>query len=161
MGPRGAKIVSDISYPGQWSVGVLHEKFKNSPEEFQDWCRFKWSFNIRPDMVVQLPVLQPLCIEAKLESPEGQYPSSSRERDIFDEVFGKGKGRVGQFELQRFMFKHHLKDPCQNIFIGKKPPSSDDDGSPLFLHWKDVFRGLDRDSSIPFVRRLIEENRYL
>lgn len=109
-------------------------------------------------MVVLLPGFQPLCIEAKLESPEGQYPSNGRERGMFDDVFGKGQGRVGQIELQRFMFEHHLEDPCQNILIGK---TLFHHLTVPFLSWKEVFNEMDLDSSIPFVRRLVEENQHL
>ena len=54
LGSRGAKIVSDIVYPGRWSVSTLFERFGKNREEFRNFCRFKWSFNIKPDMVVLL-----------------------------------------------------------------------------------------------------------
>ena len=162
LGPRGARIVSDIAYPGQWSVRILSERFGENSEEFRDFCRFKWSFNIKPDMVVLLPGSQPLCIEAKLESREGWYPSSARESAIFDTLFGKGEGRVRQIELQQFMFEHLLASPCQTILIGRTAPvGAGDDVPVLFLSWKEVFQALDLDSSVPYVSRLIEENRHL
>ena len=157
LGSRGARIVSDIVYPGRWSVRTLFERFGKNREEFRNFCRFKWSFNIKPDMVVLLAGSQPLCIEAKLESPEGQYPSSAQERAIFNTLFGQGKGRVGQIELQQFMFEHLLASPCQTILIGRTAPV----GGVPFLSWKEVFQQLDLDSSVPYVRKLIEENRYL
>ena len=157
LGSRGARIASDIVYPGQWSVRCLFERFGKDPEEFRNFCRFKWSFNIKPDTVVLLAGSQPLCIEAKLESREGRYPSSAQECAIFDTL---RKRRVGQIELQQFMFEHLLASPCQTILIGRTPPVGG--GVPvLFLYWKEVFQELDFDSSIPNVRKLIEENRHL
>ena len=162
MGPRGARIISDIVYPGQWSVTALSERFGTNREEFQNFCRFKWSFNIKPDMVVLLAGSRPLCIEAKLESREGWYPSSAPECVIFDGLFGQRGGRVGQIELQQFIFERLLATPCQTIHIGRAAPVPDGDNQPaLFLRWKEVFQILDLDSSIPYVRKLVEENRYL
>ena len=151
MGPHGARIASDIVYPGRWSVSTLFERFGKDPEEFRNFCRFKWSFNIKPDMVVLLAGSQPLCIEAKLESREGWYPSSAQECAIFDSLFRKGERRVGQIGLQQFMFEHLLASPCQTILIGRTAPVADDDESVLFLYWKEVFQELDFDASIPFV----------
>ncbi len=55
MGARGERIKNDIVYPGQWGVASLFERFGAQPDEFRDFCRFKWSFNIKPDIVVLLP----------------------------------------------------------------------------------------------------------
>jgi hypothetical protein len=157
MGPRGLRIVRDIVYPGQWSVAVLAERFRHHPAEFRDFCRFKWSFNIKPDVVVLLPGTKPLCIEAKLESPEGWYPASSAECELFDNVFGLEQGRVGQVELQEFMFDRLLGTPCQLVTVGLV--SGRDDSVPV--RWNEVFQALDLGQSLPHVRRLIEENVHL
>lgn len=162
MGARGERIDSDIVYPGQWAVRTLFDKFGEKCEEFRNFCRFKWSFNIKPDLIVLLPESQPLCIEAKLESREGWYPKSTHECAIFDKLFGQRKGRVGQIKLQQFMFEHLLASPCQTILIGRTAPASDDADVPvLFLRWKEVFQELDLDSSVPYVRKLIRENCHL
>jgi len=158
MGPRGGRIRRDIVYPGQWSVTTLSERFGTEPEEFRDFCRFKWAFNIKPDIVVLLPGAKPLNIEAKLESKEGQYPTSKRESEIFDTLFGAGKGRVGQIELQQFMFSCLLNAPCQALLIGRTVEPGID---VPFLTWEEVFNELDLSSSIGYVRRLVEGNRYL
>lgn len=157
-GPFGRRITHDIAYPGQWSVATLSERFGKEPQEFRDFCRFKWAFNIKPDIVVLLPGSRPLSIEAKLESKEGQYPTSKRESEIFDTLFGAGKGRVRQIELQQFMFGCLLDAPCQSVLIaGSKGLGTD----VPFLTWEEVFKELDLSSSIGYVRRLVEENRHL
>ena len=162
MGPFGARIVSDIAYPGRWSVRTLFERFGKNPDDFRNFCRFKWSFNIKPDMVVLLEGSQPICVEAKLESGEGWYPSTAKEKAIFDDLFGRGKGHVGQIALQQFMFEHLLASPCQSILIaGTGPVGVGGDAPALFLSWDEVFQELDLDSSLPYVRKLIEENRHL
>jgi hypothetical protein len=158
MGPRGKRIKYDIGYPGRWSVTALSRQFGKNPEEFRDFCQFKWAFNIKPDIVVLLPGSKPLSIEAKLESKEGQYPKSNRECEIFDRLFGPGKGRVWQIELQQFMFGCLLDAPCESVFVG---PTVERGTEVPFLTWEDVFSKLDLSSSIGYVRKLIEENRYL
>ena len=157
MGSPGTRIRNDIVYPGRWSVTGLFERFRARRDEFGDFCRFKWSFNIKPDIVVLLPGSKPLCIEAKFESKEGRYPTSSSDCAAFDAAFGKEQGRVGQIELQQFMFRALLNDPCQSVFIGAAPEVSD----VPFLAWREVFSELDLTSSIDYVTRLIEENRHL
>jgi len=158
MGAPGKIIKYDIVYPGRWSVATLSERFGKDREEFRDFCRFKWAFNIKPDIVVLLPGSKPLSIEAKLESREGQYPTSNRESEIFDRLFGTGEGRVRQIELQQFMFDRLLDAPCQSVLIG----GSKELGTDVpFLTWEEVFNELDLSSSIGYVRKLIEGNRYL
>ncbi len=158
VGPRGKRIENDIVYPGQWSVATLSDRFGPEPEEFRDFCRFKWSFNIKPDIVVLLPGSRPVCIEAKFESREGQYPANHRESKIFDSLFGVGNRKVHQVELQRFMFDKLLDAPCQSVFIGRFGSS---EPNSIFLSWEEVFKQLDLTSSIGYVRRLVEENRHL
>ncbi len=158
MGARGEKTKNDIASPGQWSVTSLFKRFGMEPDEFGDFCRFKWSFNIKPDIVVLLPGSKPLCIEAKLESKEGRYPTSSSDCAAFDAAFGEEQGRVGQIELQQFMFDKLLDAPCQSVFIGRSALSEPD---PISLSWEEVFRQLDLTSSIGYVRKLVEDNKHL
>jgi hypothetical protein len=158
VGPAGKRISNDIVNPGRWSVTTLAEQFRSDPQEFRDFCRFKWSFNIKPDVVVLLPGSKPLCVEAKFESKEGRYPTRSRECAAFDAAFGEEQGRVGQIELQQFMFGTLLDAPCQSVFVGRSASSEADS---IFLSWEEVFSQLDLTSSIGYVRKLIEENKHL
>jgi hypothetical protein len=162
MGSRGGRILKDIAYPGSWSISTLGEKFGGKKEVFREFCRFKWAFNIKPDIVVVVPGSGPLCIEAKLESKEGQYPASPPERAIFDRVFGRGQGRVQQVELQRFMFEQLLATPCHLLTIGRRPVGRVADSSRTpFVAWAQVFQALDIAASIPYVHRLIGENPHI
>jgi hypothetical protein len=68
MEPRGDRILRNIAYPGNWRVSVLGQRFEGKPQAFREFCRFKWAFNIKPDIVILVPDAGPLCIEAKLES---------------------------------------------------------------------------------------------
>ena len=44
-----------------WSVSALYDHFKVVPEEFQKLCQFKWSFNIKPDIVYYFLIIS-LCV---------------------------------------------------------------------------------------------------
>ena len=155
MGAAGLRIKSDVVSPGRWSVLALAEHFGSRPEEFRTLCMFKWSFNIKPDLVVLVPGRPLLSIEAKLESGEGRYPTRRAEVEAFDRLFGAGKGHVGQVELQQFMFRELLNAPCQSLMLVRDTKSEAD------LTWQEVFAGLDVGSSIDFVGRLIRSNRHL
>lgn len=156
MGKTGERIKKDISYPGRWSVKALHKSFGHNGEEFRDVCRFKWSFNIKPDMVILIPGCKPLCIEAKLESKPGKYPSNRDEQRLFDE---KGLERVGQIELQQFMFDRLLESECHSVVINRTGMVKDQ--SSAAIGWKEIFSQLETHSSIPYVRMLIDNNQHL
>ena len=162
MGARGARIVRDIAYPGSWSVSTLADRFPGKPDEFRDLCRFKWAFNIKPDIVIVIPGSDPLCIEAKLESREGQYPAGSADRAVFDAMFGKEQGRVQQVELQRFMFKKLLGVSCEFLTLGvRRVTSANDPNQTPTLTWRETFAALDLTGSLDYVKRLVDENVHL
>ena len=100
-----------------------------------------------------------MCIEAKLESKEGWYPVNTRECELFNTVFGKEQGRVRQIELQRFMFEYVIGNPCQSIVIGRSKVAMD--MNTACVSWDEVFRQLDADSSHPFVKKLIVNNKFV
>ena len=162
MGPRGGKSLRDIVYPGSWSVDILAQRFEDRPQVFREFCRFKWAFNIKPDIVVLVPGSGPLCIEAKLESREGQYPTKRDERATFNRMFRRGQGRVQQVELQQFMFEKLLAAPCHLLTIGRTPVGRARDAYQIpFLTWTEAFQVLDAEASVPYVHRLIRENIHL
>ncbi len=163
MGAAGARIVKDIASPALWSLKGLAQKFGTEPEVFLQLCKLKWAFHIKPDIVIIRPGTTALCIEAKLESGEGNYPSGE-DAKTFDEVLGPGR-RVGQFALQRFLFEEILGIPCLPVIIQKTFPRVGIVAHPM-LTWGQVFSELagseeQRAGSIPFVGRLIAENRPL
>ena len=80
-------------------------------------------------------------------------------------MVGLGR-RVGQIELQQFMFEVLLGRPCQPVVIARSAlpdrasqPGADD--VVPWLSWVEVFGHLDTSTSIPFVRRLLHETTVL
>lgn len=166
MGPAGRAIVNDIASPGLWSVSWLGDRFVEPPKVFRAMCCLKWSFHIKPDLVIQLGD-KVIFVEAKLESPEGSYPTGP-DAKIFDNVPNAGK-RVGQFQLQKFMFENLLgKQHCQPVVVQKAPrllPDGSFPTDPVVLTWAEVLGAvadeLQLGHSIPFVKRLVDKNRTL
>jgi hypothetical protein len=71
-----------IQSPSNWAVTKFDTTITDS-DEFRRTCRFKWAFNIKPDLVVQTPSGHVLCVEAKWNSGEGSYPATEAEKTIF------------------------------------------------------------------------------
>ena len=161
MGQAGSRIAKDVASPGLWSVKSLSDQFAGTPDVFLDLCRLKWSFNIKPDVVIRIPGLPTLCIEAKLESGEGVYPTARPEIALVESAGGVGK-RVRQFELQQFLFEQLLGEPCVPVVVQKL---SSDSAEGCVVTWGEVMRSIadpeQADNSIPFVRYLIDKNRFL
>jgi hypothetical protein len=156
MGDWGARIKDDIASPRLWPVKALRDAFGAEPAVFRELCRFKWAFNIKPDLVLIAPGAKPICVEAKLESGEGSYPTNNEECAIFDALFQGDERRVRQVDLQKFMFGTLLGVDCQPVVVGRTPWGQD--SSIPFLSWADLFARLDFSASLPFVARLAAEN---
>ncbi len=79
----GGKASSDfIQYPGKQSIVKYNKHFPDN-DDFLKICKFKWSFNIKPDIIIHLEKDRAICIEAKYESGEEWYPASDLEKEIF------------------------------------------------------------------------------
>jgi len=106
-------------------------------DDFLRICRFKWSFNIKPDIVIHLDRSRAICIEAKYESGEGAYPSSEREKRIFKE---RGVRHVGQMDLQKYMMEDLLGIDTRFMFLVHKRERSE---THKVITWGEAFGSLD------------------
>lgn len=93
-----------LDYPGKWAITKFSATFPDN-DDFLRICRFKWSFNIKPDIVIHLRKDRAVCVEAKYESGEGFYPSSQKDRRIFHR---RRLPLVGQMDLQKYMMQDLL-----------------------------------------------------
>jgi len=151
-----------IQYPGSWRILELCEKCKEadisegdiSKESLLEIAKFKWSFNIKPDLVIILDQNKVLCFEAKFKSGYSSYPHNSNEIKKWDELFGTKNQRVNQLELQEFLFKKILNYPEFYPFsiLNEGAGNSND------LLWKDVFKGMEIDE---YSRAFLSENEFL
>jgi hypothetical protein len=153
IGERGRRIRNDIAYPGSWSVGALYEFTGHEPEAFLELCRIKWAHNIKPDLVILFREKPAIVIEAKLDSGEGSYPTSPAEKKRFDEVFGPGRRRVGQLELQRFLFSTLLEIENQQVVVARTKLPAD---GIVRMSWREAFDAAGGTVESGFIRALID-----
>ncbi len=95
----GGKSKNHIESPGNWRISAIIKKFKKinrlnkDTEKFEvrdaqslfiRTCMLKWSFNIKPDLVILLPsyleknsLTGGICIEASLESRVDRFPGKT------------------------------------------------------------------------------------
>lgn len=134
-----------IQSPSTWSLPRFH---KNIPDrdEFLRTCMFKWAFNAKPDIVIHADADHALCIEAKLESGEGQYPTSPVEKAIFSEL---RLPRVSQRQLQRYLMKDLLGIETEFLFLTAKADGfSAEDRT---LSWQAAFGAVELGTQPTFV----------
>jgi hypothetical protein len=146
--PRPSEV--HVQSPGNWSLSRFDPNIEDN-DDFVRTCLFKWCFNAKPDLVIQTGADRVVCIEAKLESGEGRYPGSSREKEIFGR---RGLRSVGQTEVQRHLFEQLLGYDADFVFLAKKEPTSV--GSHRFLSWRDAFSVMDCEGLPPFMHITIE-----
>lgn len=150
-----AKVVQS---PSSWSM----KKFNSHITDHGDFlatCKFKWSFNIKPDLVIHTTNDHAAVIEAKYASGEGRYPAEGDEKAIFT---ARGLDSVGQTELQEYMFRHLLGIEAIYLYVVKKPKAKASLPNHKVLLWKDIFAALDVSQVPSFVhawlRKLAHES---
>ncbi len=147
--PKASKTA--IQSPGNWSISLFKNTIPNN-DFFLKVCKFKWAFNIKPDLVVIPSKENAVCIEAKFASGEGSYPSNAKEKTVFDL---RGLPRIGQTEVQRYLFEDLLGYETTFVFLVQNAKAKSK--THTTLTWAEVFRELDTTSSPPFVRKWLEQ----
>lgn len=148
----GGELSSEyLQYPGKWAIVNYNKHFPDN-DDFLKICRFKWSFNIKPDIVIHLDKNTAICIEAKYESGEGFYPSSDRERAIFKER--EIKKYVGQMELQKYMMEDLLGIKTDFMFLVSKKEKSE---THKIVSWAEAFSCLNMDGMPNFALQMVKK----
>jgi hypothetical protein len=140
-----------IASPGNWSIRYFHDHF--SPEEFKKVCKFKWCFNAKPDIVIHTSNNTAICIEAKVESTEGQYPSSQTERAIFYKKIGRDS-LVGQLEIQQKIMKMLGIDATFLYLVQNKEKKNE---KVKVITWKEAFDSLDMGGCPHFIKEWVKK----
>jgi hypothetical protein len=141
---------SFIQQPGRWALSKYDKTIPNE-DDFLKVCKFKWSFNIKPDIVIHLDKNRAICIEAKYESGEGQYPGTEGDKAIFNR---RNIPYVGQMELQKYMMEELLGIQTEFVFLVYKKSKSE---THTVLTWRDVFARLDTADLPKFARTMISK----
>lgn len=138
-----------IQSPGNWSLIRYHNTIADN-NEFLKVCRFKWSFNAKPDIVIHTSQDEAVCIEAKLESAESFYPQKPSELAIFKD---RDLTLVGQTQLQEYLMQTLLGINTQFVFLVKK--ANQHSATHKVVLWKDVFNGLNTSGIPSFMQEVI------
>src|SRR5204862_2470266 len=120
--PRPSSLY--IQSPANWSLAQIADSLP-SPASNSDLviaCKIKWAFKAKPDIVIHADREHALCIELKLESVEGSYPSEASEKKLLRErgLFAEGKVLqlpMSQTDLQKFLMTELLGLDCRFLFI--------------------------------------------
>lgn len=130
FGAVPAPSATFIQSPSNWSIARFDTNIPDN-DEFRRTCVFKWAFNVKPDLVVQVGE-KVLCIEAKWDSGEGQYPGTDREKAIFSR---RGLPYVPQTEVQKYLVNDLLGFEGTFAYLTKVPTSSTTARS---ITWRDL-----------------------
>jgi hypothetical protein len=122
-----------IQSPGRWNLKQIKKIVSSGSDKDKDYetiCKFKWAFNVKPDLVIHLGGNRAICIETKHESGEARYSDKNDEN----------KFELGQLELQQFLMKDVLgfHDPKFVYIVTKHKEVKD----TCVLTWKKVFESL-------------------
>jgi len=134
-----------VQSPGRWSVSKIDAVFSKNGD-FLAACKFKWAFNIKPDIVFEIGRDRAICIEIKYESGEGQYPTNPKEKEIFHR---RGIPYVGQTEVQKYMMEELLGMKTEFRFLVSKKATS---STHKVIDWNETLAALDL-SGVPAFQR--------
>ncbi len=149
FGVSGEASSKYIQFPGKWAMVKYNQNFTDNTD-FLNICKFKWSFNIKPDIVIHLNKDHAICIEAKYESSEGSYPASNVEKVIFRE---RELCYIRQMELQKYMMEELLGVKTYFIFLVFKKGKSE---TYNVMSWSEVFKTVDMSQMPEFTVKMAE-----
>ena len=149
FGVKGNASKGQVQYPGNWVMKKYDETIEKN-DDFHKVCKFKWAFNIKPDIVIHLGKNRAICIETKYKSGEGRYPSQKDDKSIF---IRRGLPYVRQMELQKFMMEELLGIETQFVFLVFKKPRSN---TQNVMTWKEAFCGMDLKNVPKFAKDMLE-----
>lgn len=150
FGVAGEPSVKFIEYPGKWAITKYNEHFPDN-KDFLNICLFKWSFNIKPDIVIHLDKDTAICIEAKYQSKEGSYPSSEPEKAIFRK---RGLDYIGQMELQKYMMEELLGFKTEFMFLAFRKDTS---RTHKIISWREAFDCMDINDLPQFAKLMVRK----
>jgi hypothetical protein len=143
----------EIQSPSRWSItrfdGLFRkgEKTENGDLDlFEEAAKFKWCFNVKPDIVIITSEGEVISIEAKFETGEAKYPSSKLDKAIFKR---RNLQFATQTKIQKKMFEI-LDIEARHLLLAKK--SNGDDS----YAWKDVFGRMDLNEAPTFLEKQIK-----
>jgi hypothetical protein len=164
FGVAGQKSREWIQFPGQWSVrgsnesGFLYQQRDTwiaDPLALRETLKFKWAFNIKPDLVIHLTNTRVIVIEAKDASGEGSYPTGADATELnrFFAEAGEAQFNIGQVAEQRYLFEELLGMDATFVLLTRRSKDVSKGNFDTSFTWRDAFTTLDTSGEPPFVQR--------
>ena len=141
---------TEIESPGNWSVAKFDENLSNNTE-FLNVCKFKWSFNAKPDIVINTSNNQAICIEGKFKSGESNYPTNKNEKEIFKR---RELSFVGQLSMQPNIMKLLGIESKFVLLANSKIVTK----THVSYTWKEIFHSLNISSCPAFIKEWINRD---
>ena len=123
-------------------------------------CKLKWAFKAKPDIVVQPSLQRALCLELKLESGEGSYPTDGTEKLILKKrgLYEPGKEKlppIRQTALQRLMMEDLFGPDRVSVLLVTRNGPEDNDAEAA-VSWAQLLAKLEIPATIPrFVQKAL------
>ena len=151
FGVTGQASAKFMQYPGKWSISKYHYHFLDN-DDFLAICKFKWAFNIKPDIVIHLDKDHAICLEAKYAASESVYPASTQDRRIFN-ARGLADYSIRQIKLQDYMMQVLLGIQTDFLLL---VPKQKNDSKYKSITWAEAFSYLDTEQMPTFAKIMIE-----
>ncbi len=126
------KTSNIIQSPSNWSISRYWQNIVDD-DEFLKVTKFKWAFNIKPDIVIHTSLNEAICIECKLESKEAHYPKDNFEVSAFN---SRDIKKVSQTEIQEYLMNDLLGISTHFIYL--VPQGNPISKSYDTFIWKDI-----------------------
>lgn len=142
----GKRSVHHVQSPARWSPAEVEGV---TDEERKTLLQIKWSFNLKPDLVIRTPEGTVICVEAKVGSGESSYVAR---------LPGGERYALRQRACQAFMFKTLLMVPearYRSVLLVRKRSAK---GGDIQITWQDAFAAMPTRGGHPFVQRWLDEN---
>ncbi|MBK9149082.1 MAG: hypothetical protein IPM12_14860 [Flavobacteriales bacterium] len=142
--------------PASWVLSRIDDSVQG--QQYRDLAMLKWCFNIKPDLVIITGRKQAVCIEAKVESGQGKYPTSSIDKAEWKRrVAGS---YVDQLDCQRHLFHHVLEFPIEAVTYILLDEKGAGAGEAKGLSWKSAFAAMETAPSHPFVENWLRDRNW-
>ncbi|MCB0771611.1 MAG: hypothetical protein KDC00_14520 [Flavobacteriales bacterium] len=148
-----------IQSPANWVLAGIHPSVQGNA--FRKLAMLKWAFNIKPDLVIITGDNRAVCVEAKVESGAGKYPTSKSDKAVWKaRLAGE---YIDQLDCQRNLFERVLDYPVASP--GSPNPSVrfvllDNEGKGQAvvkgLSWSAVFTEMKTLNSHAMVKKSLE-----
>jgi hypothetical protein len=152
----GPKSTLYIQSPARWSIKKICDELKDT-DCILNACKLKWAFNIKPDVVIELGGNAVVCIEAKVESGQGQYLSGADRKGMGTDLAEEIARHSNQCVIQRFLMEDILGYTLHHVFLNTTLDNFEKCGVH-YVTWLSLLEGIEDPN--PTVHMALERIRH-